>query len=60
MSADYYLQFLEEIDDGDYEVSDWEAEFLESMLKRRPQSLSPKQQEIIIRMAKQYLHVEVR
>lgn len=57
--SDYYLQFLEEIDESDAEVSDWEARFLDDMLKHRPQNMSIKQQDIVRRMAKQYLGAEV-
>lgn len=57
--SDYYLQFLEEIDALSCEVSNYEARFIGDLLKHRPQMLSPKQQEIIRRMAKQYLGVEV-
>ena len=58
-TSDYYLQFLEEIDASACEVSDWEARFLEDMLKHQPYTLSMKQQEIIRRMAKKYLDAEV-
>ena len=58
-TGDYYLQFLEEIDASACEVSDWEARFLEDMLKHQPHILSMRQQEIIRRMAKKYLNAEV-
>lgn len=58
--SDYYLQFLEEIDAGPHEVTDWEARFIDDMLKHRPQQMSPKQQDMIRRMAKQYLGAEVQ
>lgn len=57
--SDYFLQFLEEIDASAHTVTDYEARFLEDMLKNRPQQMSFKQQEIIRRMAKQYLGAEV-
>jgi hypothetical protein len=57
--SDYYLQYLEEIDELGVEVSRWEADFLESMLKQRPQRLSQKQQEIVRCMAKRYLHEDI-
>ena len=57
--SDYYLQFLEEIDAGPYDVTKWEADFIDDMLKHRPQQMSLKQQDIVRRMAKQYLKAEV-
>lgn len=41
--------------DAPAEVSDWEASFIEDMLKHRPRTLSEKQQEVIKRMAEKYL-----
>jgi hypothetical protein len=58
-TGEYYLQFLEEIDAGDHDVSEWEANFLNDMLTTRPRFLSAKQQAIVQRMAKRYLHTEV-
>lgn len=58
MSA-YYRQFLQAIDEGDYDVSDWEAEFLENLLaQQRP--LSDKQVAVVRRMAHKYLGEEVQ
>lgn len=54
MSADF-LEVLEDIDAGGYEVTDWEAEFIEDMLKHRPRQLSERQQDVIRRMADKYL-----
>lgn len=59
LSSDYFLQYLEEIDAGPYDVSDWEADFLGNMLERRPAFLNGKQEGIIRRMAKQYLHEDI-
>ena len=59
LTRDYYLQYLEEIDTGPYDVSNWEADFLENMLEKRPAYLSAKQEGIIRRMAKQYLHEDI-
>jgi hypothetical protein len=53
--SDYYLQYLEDIDAGGYEVTDYEAQFLEDMLKHRPQQMSVKQQALVRRMAETYL-----
>ena len=58
-TGDYYLQFLEEIDAGPYEVTQWEADFLETMLTQRPQHISEPRQESVRRMAKKYLNAEV-
>jgi hypothetical protein len=53
--SDYYLQYLEAIDEGDQEVTAWEAQFIEDMLTQRPQQISEKQQGVIRRMAARYL-----
>ena len=55
----YYLEFIDAIDDGAFEVSAWEADFIESMLRNRPQRLSERQQETIRRLAKKYLGEDV-
>ena len=59
--SEYYLEFIDAIDDGAgaFEVSAWEADFIESMLKNRPRRLSERQQETIRRMAKKYLGEDV-
>jgi hypothetical protein len=57
--SDYYLQYLEDIDAGGYEVSDYEAQFLEEMLKHRPQQMSPRQQALVRRMVEKYLGEEI-
>jgi hypothetical protein len=54
-ASDYYLQYLEDIDVGGYEVSKWEADFLDNMLRARPQQMSEKQQETVRRMVEKYL-----
>lgn len=57
-SVDEYMNILRDIDNGNKQVSDWEATFIESILKRNPASLSPKQIDVIIRMKQKYLPVE--
>jgi len=52
---DDYLAYVEAIDAGAQEVSDWEARFIEDLLKHRPYSLSPKQWAIVRQMAEKYL-----
>jgi len=44
--------FLKKLDKSDENVSDWEAQFIESNLDR--EHFSPKQREIIDRMAEKY------
>lgn len=58
-SSGYYLQFLEEIDGGPYDVSNWEADFIESLLEKRPSWLSDGQKNVIRRMAKKYLQTDI-
>lgn len=41
--------------DEDIEVTDWEAEFLETMLKRHPDNYTHRQREAAIRMIERYL-----
>ena len=53
-----YLEILEDIDSGDYDVTEWEAEFIESLLKNRPYALSDRQAAVIQRMALKYLGEE--
>ena len=53
--AEHYLDVLEDIDSGDYDVSEWEAEFIESLLKNRPYRLSERQEAVVQRMALKYL-----
>jgi hypothetical protein len=52
---DDYLHYLEEIDAGNHEVTKWEADFIESMLSKRPQQLSERQKVVIRRMVERYL-----
>jgi hypothetical protein len=53
-SADYYLQYVEALDAAPFEVTSWEASFLEDLLIHRPHQLSEKQQAVLRRMAAQY------
>ena len=57
--SEHYLDVLEDIDSGDYDVTEWEAEFIESLLKNRPYRLSERQEEVIRRMARTYLGEEL-
>ena len=52
---DDYFQYLEEIDAGNHEVTKWEADFIESMLSKRPKQLSERQKAVIQRMVEHYL-----
>lgn len=54
-STEYYLQYVEALDEALADVSTWEASFIDDMLKQRPQRFSEKQQEVIRRMAAKYL-----
>jgi len=47
------VAFLNALDMADFEVSDWEADFLESNLPRR-HVFTPKQREAIDRMIERY------
>ena len=58
-SADLYLSYVEALDAAEAEVTDWEADFLESLLRRRPRFLSDRQRAIIDAMAERYLHRSV-
>jgi hypothetical protein len=56
MDAEYYLQFVEAIDECNKEVQDgFEMQFIEDMLTKRPQRLSEKQKNVIRSMARTYL-----
>ena len=47
---------IEAIDQGSCTVTDWEAEFLETLVRYGPSpSLSPKQRAVLTRMAEKYL-----
>jgi len=59
MDSEYYLQFLEEIDAGNHTLTNWEIDFTEDMLKNRPYSLTDNRKEVIRRMTRKYLQVEV-
>ena len=59
LSSAYYLQYLDKIDAGPYDVSNWEANFLDNLLEQRPAVLTARQEAIVRRMAKQYLHEDI-
>ncbi len=59
MDNDDYLAICLQIDDMSTEVSDFEANFLESMLLYCPPRLSEKQKSVIRHMAWRYLGEEV-
>ena len=49
------MDFLKALDSADVEVSDWEAQFIESQLQRRGEiSFTPKQRECIDLMVSKY------
>ncbi len=50
-----YLSVAVTLDDPRLDVTSWEADFLESLLRWLPDELSPKQMQIIERMAFKYL-----
>lgn len=47
-------QFLMDLDESDQDVTDWEVEFINSMLARMPVSFSDKQKDCIDRMIIKY------
>lgn len=47
-------EVLQQLDSLEHEVSDWEAQFLDSILRQR-RALSDKQYAVVVRMAEQYL-----
>lgn len=52
------LAILNEIDNGDFEVSDWEADFIQSILRQSKQwtfKLSDRQKAVIEEMEEKYL-----
>ena len=55
MERSYYQQYLDDIDSGDFSLSDWEIEFVETLLKHQPFLLSEKQAAALRRMAEKYL-----
>jgi hypothetical protein len=42
-TAEYYLQYVEALDQSAAEVTAWECDFVESLLKNRPYALTEKQ-----------------
>lgn len=55
-----YQRLIEALDEGDFELTGWEASFLESLLEKmeddsRPFWLSPKQMAVLDRMEKHHL-----
>ena len=60
MNYDYYIQFIEALDALPVNVSDWEADFIASMLASPPSTFTEKQQEIVRRMALKYLNEVVQ
>jgi len=52
------LAILNEIDNGDFEVTDWEADFIQSILRQSKQwtfKLSDRQKAVIEEMEEKYL-----
>lgn len=47
------FEFLQKLDAAPFEVTDWEAQFLESFLKS-PRTPTPRQREVIDELRKQY------
>lgn len=56
----YYMQYIEALDEGNFEVSDWEAGFLESLIENPPRFLTSKQHAILHRMVERYLDEDLR
>lgn len=54
MSDEDIRESLQEIDEADFEVSEWEAEFLESILFNWARALTEKQRECALRMIEKY------
>lgn len=52
---DYYIDILERIDEGVWEVTKWESNFIESILTNPEVKLTSKQAEVIERMREKYL-----
>jgi hypothetical protein len=52
MSDNLASELVADLDDGDFEVNDWEADFLESCLSR--DTFSIKQKSVIYKMAKRF------
>ena len=54
-SVDEYYDMLEEIDQTAHKVTDWESNFIESILSEDKETLTPKQCNIIERMYALYI-----
>ena len=52
MSDEEMGEFLRDLDKADFEVTEWEAQFIASNLDR--DYFTPKQREAILRMAEKY------
>ncbi len=48
------LQFLLDLDRSDVTCSTWEASFIESVLQRGQVTFSPKQKDVIVKLAEKY------
>jgi DNA-binding ferritin-like protein (Dps family) len=48
------ISFLDDLDKSDVNVTEWEANFIDSVFERRQETFSDKQREAIDRMMKQY------
>lgn len=53
-----YLALIKQIDASGHDVTSWEADYIESLLKNRPRFLSERQKAIIDRMAGKYLPLD--
>ena len=60
LDSNYYLQYVEAIDESEREVSDWESQFIENILESKPKNLSEKQKDVIRRMADKYLGENIK
>ena len=49
------MQYVTDIDNGDFALSDWEIGFIENLLTYTPFRLSEKQAATLKRMAEKYL-----
>lgn len=45
---------IEKLDAGSFAVTTWEADILDSLVEQRPESLSPRQCEVIDNMCQKY------
>lgn len=55
LERNYYMQYVTDIDNGDFALSDWEIGFIENLLTYTPFRLSEKQAATLKRMAEKYL-----